>query len=239
LSGRPSSPLHHGFPFIKLLARDQQTLYGPGMGKKLHRPPLAVVLLAIVLTSLISACGSSSSDPTTGSTAGNTAPVGGNGNPLSLGEQGAEEEQGEKGASSFIKPNSPNNKYAKFGQEASSAELTAASEVLAENLEARESADFATQCATLSVQANEEIAEVTNPSEARSLCGGALKKLASPLKSTEEFRANTFGGQLAAFRVKGKTGYALYHGTDGKDWMMPMSKEGSIWKANSIITTEV
>ncbi len=50
---------------------------------------------------------------------------------------------------------------------------------------------------------------------------------------------NNFGGTLAAFRVKGATGYAFYHGNDKKDWMMPMVKEGSTWKATSISPTEV
>jgi hypothetical protein len=216
--------------FIKSLARAQQTLYDQRMGKKLQGLPLAVVLSSIFLAILLSACGGSSSGSSSSSTTGNAAPGGETGNPLSIGEQGA---------SSFIRPKGPNNKYAKFGKEASSAELIAASEVLAENLEAREAADFATQCATLSTQANEEIAEVKNSSEARSLCPEALKKLASPLKNTEEFRIDNFGGVLAAMRVKGKTGYVFYHGTDKKDWMMPMVKEGSTWKASSISTPEV
>jgi hypothetical protein len=197
------------------------------MGKKIKGLTLAAALSSIVLAILLSACGSSSSSSTTGS----TAPAGGNGSPLSLG--------GEQGASSFIAPKNPNSKYAKFGKEANSSELAAASEVLAENLEAREAADFVTQCATLSVAANEEIAEVKKPAEAKSLCAGALEKLATPLKNTEAFRVNNFGGLIAALRVKRNTGYALYHGTDSKDWMMPMSKEGSIWKAGSINTIEV
>jgi hypothetical protein len=200
------------------------------MGKRLQSTLLAAILSALLLAALVAGCGSSSGDPPTSSTAGPTSSAGGNGNPLLIGQPGA---------SSFIKPKNPNNKYAKFGKEANSAELAAASEVLAENLKAREAADFATQCATLSAKAHEEITEVKNPSKSKSLCAGALKKLASPLKNTEEFRVDNFGGLIAAFRVKGKTGYALYHGTDKKDWMMPMFKEGSIWKASSISTTEV
>jgi hypothetical protein len=208
------------------------------MGNRIQRLPLAAVLSAIVLAILVSACGGSSSDSSTGSAPTSSAAAEGSGNPegggnhLSLGEKGA--------ANSFIKPNSPNNKYAKYGSEASSAELNAASEVLAENLEARESADFAAQCATLSVQANEEISGAKGSSKAKSLCPAALKKLATPLKSTKEHRADNFGGLIAALRVKGgATAYALYHGTDGKDWMMPMYKEGSTWKVTSITGTEV
>src|SRR6185503_8546270 len=143
------------------------------MAKKLLGLPLAAVLSAIALAILGSACGSSSSDPSTSSTAGN-------GNSSSLG--------GPAGPASFIEAKNPNSKYAKFGKEASPAELNAASEVLAENLEAREAADFATQCATMSVAANEETAEVKNPSEARAKCAGALKKLATPLNETKPFR---------------------------------------------------
>ncbi len=201
------------------------------MGEKLQGPRLAVLLSAIVLAILVSACGSSSSDSPTGSTGGSAAPNEGNGSPPSLEKQGD--------PSSFIEPKNPNSKYAKFGSEASSAERAVAAEVLAENLEARESGDFATQCATLDLRANEEITKAKKPAEARSLCAGALKKLATPLKETEKFRVDTFGGQIAVFRVKGNTGYALYHGNDGNDWMMPMSKEVGVWKPGSISTVPV
>jgi hypothetical protein len=193
------------------------------MGKKLQGLPIAAALSAIVLAILLSACGSSSSGSSSSSTSGSSASAGGKGNPLVLGAE----------------PGNTNSKYARFGAEASSSERAAASEVLAESFEAREAADFATQCETLSGKAQEEITEATNRSKASLLCASALKKLATPLNRTKEFRHNNFGGLLAALRVKGNMGYALYHGTDKKDWTVAMVKEAGVWKARAIVTIEV
>ncbi len=139
----------------------------------------------------------------------------------------------------FLRPNSPSNKYVRFGSEAPAAEREAASEVLKENLEAREDADFATQCASLSKAAVEEIATPKKGAAAAATCADALKTLAEPLKGTKEARTDTFAGQIAVLRIKGANAYALYHGNDKKDYEMPMENEDGDWKVGSLLTTEL
>jgi hypothetical protein len=187
-------------------------------------PLLLTALAAIALLVFLAGCGSGSSSSSEASTTSGS-PSSESNNPLS------------GGPSSFIEPNNPNNKYAKFGKEASAAQREAASAVLAENLEARESGDFATQCATLNAAGVKELAGSKKPSP--ETCAAGLKKLAEPLKNTEEIRADTFDGQIDVFRVKGTKGYALYHGTDGNNWMMSMVEEGGAWKVGAIIAIEV
>ncbi|MBS1894733.1 MAG: hypothetical protein JST59_25815 [Actinobacteria bacterium] len=127
---------------------------------------------------------------------------------------------------------------ATFGKESGSAEREEASAVLADNLTAREKADFAKQCETLGKRGIEAILGKGKANE-RSKCEKELKTLAEPLAGTKEIRADTLSGEIAALRIKGKQAYALYHGNDGNDYAMPMEEEGGSWKVGGIITTEL
>jgi hypothetical protein len=166
-------------------------------------PWLAVILLVLALA--VSGCGSDSSSSST-----------------SASEPSAE----------FLKPKGK-NKIAKFGEEASEEEREAVNQVVVENLEAREAADFSTQCDTLNMRA---IKEIPNAKDHRG-CPAALKKLAEPLSGSKEIRKDTMSGEIAALRVKGDRGYALYHGNDGKDYAVPLEKEDGEWKVSAIVVT--
>ena len=185
---------------------------------------MLTIFSAIALVIVLSGCGGGSSS----SIATSPAPVS---------TRGSESSPIGGGPASFMESKNPNNKYAKFGKEASSAAREAASTVLGKNLKAREAGDFMTQCATLNAAGVKELAgkKPVTPEG----CAAGLKKLAEPLKNTEEIRADTFDGQIDVFRVKGKKGYALYHGTDGNNWMMSMVEESGAWKVGAIITIEV
>ena len=126
----------------------------------------------------------------------------------------------------------------KFGKPAPASDVEAASKVLAENLEARESADFATQCASLTPAAQGEVVGSQTPKTAQE-CPKKLEELATPLKETEEIRTNTFDGVIDEMRLKGSIAYALYHGNDGKNYAIPLELEGMAWKVGSIVTTEI
>ena len=165
-----------------------------------------------------------------------TANSGGNSTAVHTAKRNSQSGQGAKG---FLEPKNPNNRYVKFGEEASLPVRQTASRVLGENLRAREAGDFAAQCATLSAAGVEEIGGTSKQGRAQSLCAAGLKKLAEPLKGSAKARADTFGGELGAFRVKDGKGYAFYHGKDGNDWMMPMYEEQGVWKVGSIIAIAV
>ena len=138
----------------------------------------------------------------------------------------------------FLRPQSPNNKYVTFGAEAPVTEREAASKVLAENLEAREAANFAAQCATLDLAEVEEVAEERG-NQAKKICTKALRITAEPLKGSEKVRADPLVGRITALRVNGLKAYALFHGIDKIDYAVPMTKEGGDWKVGAILMTEL
>jgi hypothetical protein len=122
-----------------------------------------------------------------------------------------------------------------FGEEASEAERETANAVVVESLEAREAADFKTQCETLNETGLEGIPNAKN----RRDCPAALKEFAEPLPSTKKIRKDTLSGSITAFRVKGESGYALYHGNDGNDYALPLEKEGGSWKVSAVNTIKL
>ncbi|MGH2938702.1 MAG: hypothetical protein ACRDPE_11355 [Solirubrobacterales bacterium] len=140
----------------------------------------------------------------------------------------------------FLGPDSKDNvQIVGFGAEAPSGERDAASAVLALNLNAREAADFAAQCATLSQRV---VIEIENPASKETLsddCATGLERLARPLSSTKNVRKNRLRAAIAALRIKGDKGYALFHGNDGRNYAMLMEKEGGQWKVGSLLTKEL
>jgi hypothetical protein len=132
------------------------------------------------------------------------------------------------------------NETATFGEEASAKERVAASKVLEENLQAREDGDWAVQCATLSQPAT---SEVKQGAAAQGVAGGGCAKelagRAKPLKRSAPLRENTMTGPIDALRFKGSNAYALFHGTGGRDYAMPMEKVDGEWKVGAILTEEL
>jgi hypothetical protein len=140
-------------------------------------------------------------------------------------------------SSEFLGPTGK-NRLVEFGAEASAPEREVAGAVLDQSFQARAAADFAAQCTTLSAK---EIAKVVGSEKGASAaqCVEKLEELAKPLASSEAARKDRLGGSIAAMRVKGNRGYALFHGTDGKDWVMPLEKEGPVWKVAAIEEEEL
>jgi hypothetical protein len=137
-----------------------------------------------------------------------------------------------------IKVTRANEKIVDFGSEASAPDREAAAKVLRVNLEAREAADFSTQCSTLGLVTLEEVVGSRKQSPLRK-CPAALEKLAEPLAGSAKSRRNTLGQAGVTMRIKGKDGYVLYHGTDGKDYAMPMTDEDGQWKVDGLVAIEV
>jgi hypothetical protein len=185
---------------------------------------LIIALLAVVG---LSACGSSGGS-SSGSSSGSNAS-----------SEETSSTANEEGASGFP----ASSEFVKFGKEASSEEREAASEVLEENLQARSTGDFEKQCETLSAAGVKVIAGnsgggAVSPDKAIVACGKKLET-ESKAASAQQQLADTMVGPIAVLRVKGNNAYALYHGTGGKDYAMPMVKEGNSWKAAALLETEV
>jgi hypothetical protein len=126
-----------------------------------------------------------------------------------------------------------------FGKEAGEAERGAASSALAESLTARQEADFAKQCATLGKRGLESVFGEGKKAPDPANCKAELEKVAQPLSSTKEVRKDTLEGEIAALRIEGDQAFALYHGSDGKDWAMPMEEEKGSWRVGGILAIEL
>jgi hypothetical protein len=130
-----------------------------------------------------------------------------------------------------------NGKLATFGTEADSAEREEVSEVLQESLQAREDEDFKTQCSTLTAG---QIQRTEKKRKFFKIKGGCAKGLESQAEvAPPSVLANTMKGPVVALRVSGDRGFAFWHGTGGKDYAMPMAKEGGKWKVGSVVEKEV
>ena len=128
------------------------------------------------------------------------------------------------------------NHFAKFGKEADPAELKVAATTVEDSLSARGKKDWAGQCATLSAAAVKLVEE--NPAaEGKKGCARDLE--AQGKTAPAAILKDNIKGNVVAFRVKGKKGFALYHGTDKKDWAMPMEKEGADWKVGALVAEEI
>ena len=131
----------------------------------------------------------------------------------------------------------PNGKLAAVGKEASDVEREAASKVLEESFEAREAGDWAGQCATLASYLIEEIEKAVSVF-GKPGCPKALESQAASAPAST--RENTMIGPIDALRVKeGFNGFAHYHGTKGKDYIIPMIKQRGKWKLVALTTEEI
>jgi hypothetical protein len=122
---------------------------------------------------------------------------------------------------------------------ASEEEREAANEVVVESLEARQAADFATQCETLDLKLVAELTGSKKGGDPQGECAKVLKKIAEPLSRTKKFRTDTLSDEIAVLRVKGDEGYALYHGNNGKNYAVQLLKEDGSWKLTSLANTEI
>jgi hypothetical protein len=132
-----------------------------------------------------------------------------------------------------------NPKLVKFGREANAGEREAASSVLEENLKARETEAWVTQCSTLSAGAVKHVEEKFAPFGAKPNCEKSLELGATPYSSSKKIRTDTMIGPIDALRVQGNRGFALYHGAKGKDYAIAMRKEGDKWTVAAIVTKEL
>jgi hypothetical protein len=152
------------------------------------------------------------------------------------GSSATEKTGSQEGASSQFGGTAAADSIVKFGEEADAAELEEVDATLEKSFDARAAKDWAAQCATLSKYAIKQV-EKNLAVVWQKGCRGALKGLGQ--NAPKSILENNISGAVVAFRVKGNRGYALFHGTDKKDWAMPMEKEGAAWKVGGLVAEEV
>jgi hypothetical protein len=174
-------------------------------------PARALALAMLVLAmGAVAGCGgsaSSSTESSTSSARGSTAPAAG-----------------------FSKKAKP----ASFGEEASEEERSQASETLERNMSARAAGNFEVQCETLAAPVVEAIEEGGSGAVGKKSCAETLESEAK--KAPPGLLANNLVGPIAALRVKGNRGYAVYHGKENNDYAMRMEKENGEWKVAATLT---
>jgi hypothetical protein len=169
---------------------------------------LMVALAALIL--IVSGCGDSTSRP--GGSASQEKPY-----PWIKGP--AREFLGPDGASIT----------ATFGREASKAEREQASRVIAAWMRARAARDWVKDCSHFSRRyvkslVAEDAVKVSHGKVEN--CPQALAYFGS--QASGDYK-NTLSGPIDSLRIRGRQGYALYHGRDGRDWSVPMDREGGKW----------
>lgn len=194
------------------------------LGRRLAGVLVTSAALAIAAAGCGGGGGSSSSqsqDSTTQSS-GTTAPEGSS--PDSGKPPGSEESVLEP-SREFV-GSGPNGQLATIGEESGAAEREAASRALEKFFMAGQAEDWEAQCELLSSSVRESLEA---PSLGSVECPKALAAQAS--RSPPSVRANTMTGPIDAFRInEGINGFAFYHGTANRDYVIPLIEQGGGWK---------
>lgn len=135
-----------------------------------------------------------------------------------------------KGPSREFLVEGEDNAVQTFGREATKAEREQASRVIEAWMGAREDEDWAKGCKYLSKDAQVYLAKsgaLLSQSKVTSCVKGwtivAEQNFAPSLK-------NNMDGPIDSLRLGEGHGYAQYHGNDGMDWVVPVTREDGVWK---------
>ncbi|MGB8500013.1 MAG: hypothetical protein WCD85_18690 [Pantoea agglomerans] len=187
----------------------------------------AVVLAAVIVVGVVSCGGGSSSAPPTGEGGASSTEQQAGG-----GEQSSEQSGGESVPGGNGDPRS-------FGEEADSAEREAALQAVEGFMKARAAGDWAVECSYAAREVIQQIEEffANNPQMKGKSCGVLLAGLseAQPKKTLR----NNLGDSIDSLRVEGTKGFAIYHGTDGGEYAIPMALEDGDWKVAYLAPTKL
>ena len=116
-----------------------------------------------------------------------------------------------------------------YGREATPVEREEASRLLHGWLRARENENWPKDCSYFHRWYRESLVK-----DAHGVTSGKVKNCPQALayfghEASGDYVDN-LPGPIVSLRVRGGQGYAQYHGTDGRDWIVPMNKEDGKWK---------
>lgn len=165
-----------------------------------------------------SAAQGGASGPKSGSSGGNSGDDGSN--------------SGSQPSKDFLTPGGDNSVQT-FGAEGGGDERAAASAAVEAFMAGRASGDWATVCAQMAKGTVEPIEKLIAPGQG---CAATLTAAGKRLPASA--LANTMTGPIDSFRVEGDQGFALWHGNDDADYVLPMRLEGD-WKVALLEPTEI
>jgi len=200
----------------------------------------AAAALGLLLMLLVVSCGGSSSTGATGSSSSTTEPSTASSESKEASTEEASTEEGSTEEANTEEGKKEEGKKSKtsvatFGSDAAASEEEDAAAILAVSFRARANHDWAGQCATLAKNLAKEYEERASFYKVGKSCAQVLGKEAEGAPA--KVLADRFTGSLTAMRVKGNRGYAIFRGTDGKTYSMPMVLEGGSWKVGSVVET--
>jgi hypothetical protein len=119
-----------------------------------------------------------------------------------------------------------------YGREATKAEREQASRVITAWMRARAAKDWVNDCRQMSASyrrtlVQEDAFHVSNGKVTN--CPEALAYFGPEASGDGK---NTLTGPIDSLRIEAGFGYAQYHGSDGRDWIVPMNKEKGKWKVS-------
>lgn len=135
----------------------------------------------------------------------------------------------------FIVPGG-DNAVQEFGREATGAERKQVSDMVEAWLRARADGEWSKACSYL-VKKLTAYAVVTGSEVSGKNLKHCSEGLAALTRNAETPRNNIKGG-VASLRVGAGEGYAQYHGTEGKDWILSVEKENGRWKITNLYPLE-
>lgn len=164
---------------------------------------------------------------TTGSTARSPAPVSGRH------AQAARKtlRSGAGAAAPFLVARGDNS-IPTYGSEASGPQLTAAEAALSSYLAARAEGAWTRACSLISASVAKQLEALAGAAGANQSCATTYAKLSEGVPAAA--RADPLTGGLAALRIESPHAFALFVGSGGQQYMMPLEEEGGGWKVTQI-----
>jgi hypothetical protein len=209
---------------------------------------LALSITALLALGLAACGGGSSSTPaSTTSTAqqSTNAPTTGQGSadgakkPGGRGDTNGEPSgSGTDEASASFRTHGGDNSIQNFGDEAGPSEREEASAALDRYLQARAAGNWGRSCTVLAKAAIAPLEQLasSSPQLKGKDCGSILAALES--RAPASTRANNLTHGVAALRVQGERGFALYRDAHGTAYFVPMVKEDGSWKVGALAPSE-
>ncbi len=137
------------------------------------------------------------------------------------------------GAAAFIQSGADNS-IPEYGSEGSGSEKAEAATALASYLSARQAQEWGRACSFMGATVRRQLGVLAVASGGKA--GDCVHSYGVVSKyGSKRERANVFSGTLAAFRVKGEKGFALFYGPARQQFMMPMVREAGRWKVSQSI----
>jgi hypothetical protein len=129
----------------------------------------------------------------------------------------------------FIVPGG-DNAVQTFGREATPAERKQVTKVTQAWLHARAAKNWAKDCGYLATS-SVKYAESSASYMAQHKVSGCTKALGvMAVKGQPVSLKYNMAGGVVSLRLGEGHGYAQYHGNDGHDWVIPVTREGGVWK---------